>query len=324
MTLSKEKQALLALSDEEIKKVLNHTNLIRNLEQQEKRLKTTEGNAYSQLQELIGLAEVKRTIDNIIALKRLQKIAKMRGRTIESPSLHIQMVGGPGTAKTTVARLLPSIFKEAGICSKGTFIEAGRADLISDHVGGTAPLTREMCRKAKGGILFIDEAYSFVDEGNSYMGEFISTLIAEMENNRDDLMVIFAGYEDKMRDFMSSNPGLESRTAFKLHFPDYTTAELLAIARHIADKKGFNIAESADEKLLRMFELAQQAERFGNARYVRNQVEHAIMTKAQRIHYRDSLQLTDEQLFTLNAEDFLSNDTVSHKSPNVRRIGFIA
>ena len=322
MDMSKEKKELLELPDNEIRKVLKYVSMIQAMERKAELMQTSKGNAYSQLQELIGLTEVKQAIDRIIALRRLQNIAHMRGRIFEKPAMHMEMLGGPGTAKTTVARLFPQILKESGICTKGTFVEAGRADLISDHVGGTAPLVKEICSKAKGGVLFIDEAYSFVEEGNSYCPEFVSSLIQEMENNKNDLIVIFAGYPKEMNKFMDSNPGLRSRVPFTIHFPDYTPEEMLAIARHMAEKKGFDIASSADAQLLRNFDIAMKAENFGNARYVRNQVEQAIMNKAQSVHYRDCLNLSDEELFSLNASDFPTEMEVKDTVPAMRRIGF--
>lgn len=321
MDMSKEKQELLELPDNEIRQVLKYVSMLQAMERKAQLMQTTKENAYSQLQELIGLTEVKQTIDRMIALRRLQNIAHMRGRIFEKPAMHMEMLGGPGTAKTTVARLFPQILKESGICTKGTFVEAGRADLISDHVGGTAPLVKEICRKAKGGVLFIDEAYSFVEEGNSYCPEFISTLIQEMENNKNDLIVIFAGYPEQMGKFMESNPGLKSRVPFTIHFPDYTPLEMLAIAHHMAGKKGFDIASSADAQLLRNFGIAMKAENFGNARYVRNQVEQAIMNKAQSVHYRDCLHMSDEELFSLDANDF-PVEMGSEQKTAVRRIGF--
>lgn len=324
MELSKEKQALLALPDEEIARLLSMADKLRRMEQKEKHTKEVPGSAYAQLQELVGLSEVKKTVDRIIAFERFRKAAKLRGKILERPNMHMQMLGGPGTAKTTVARLLASIFKEIGLCTKGTFVEAGRADLISDHVGGTAPKTEAVCRKAKGGVLFIDEAYSFSDEGNSFCGEFVATLIAQMENYRDDLIVIFAGYEQEMENFIKSNPGLRSRVSFALHFPDYTTDELLDITRFIAAKKGFEIAEGANERLVEQFRMAQQGENFGNARYIRNHVERAIMNKAVSIQYRDALRMSDEEMFTLQAKDFVVDEQPVQKSANVRRIGFCA
>lgn len=320
MNLSKEKQALLELTDEEIRQVMLFARIVRSMEHQEKEKKEKKTDAYAQLQELIGLDEVKKTVDKILAMQRFCKIAQMRGRKIERPALHMQMIGAPGTGKTIVARLLAQIFKEYGICSKGTFIEAGRADLISEHVGGTAPKTREICRRAKGGVLFIDEAYGFMDEGNSYMGEFVSTLIAEMENNRNDLIVVFAGYEQEMREFMASNPGLKSRTSLALKFPDYSTAEMLAITKHISHQKGFDIAESAEEYLQKTFAEAAKESNFGNARFSRNLVEQAIMNKAERIQYSDSLRMSDEELFSLDESNFPS---LSKKTDcTVHRIGF--
>lgn len=322
MEMSKIKQDLLALPDCEIQKVLKYVSMVRAMEQKEAVLQSTTGNAYSQLQELIGLTEVKQTIDSIIALRKLQNIAHMRGRIFEKPAMHMELLGGPGTAKTTVARLLPRILKESGICTKGTFVEAGRADLVSDHVGGTAPLVKEVCRKAKGGVLFIDEAYSLVDDADSssFCPEFISTLIQEMENNKDDLIVVFAGYPAQMKAFMDSNAGLKSRVPFRIQFPDYTPSEMLEIARHMAVKQGFNIASSADAQLLRNFEEAMKSENFGNARYVRNHVEQAIMNKAKTIQYRDCLNMSDEELFSLHASDFPVEQ--AFESPTARKIGF--
>lgn len=323
MTVREEREKVSRLSDTQFLRLMEYARLGHNTMEQQAKCNQEEetSTAYDKLQKLIGLTEVKQQIDRVIALQRLQNIAHIRGKVFENPAMHMAFLGPPGTGKTIVARLLAGILKEYGICPKGTFIEAGRANLISDHVGGTAPMVKEICRKAKGGILFIDEAYALVKEGDaSYIDEFIATLITEMENNRNDLIVIFAGYEQEMQAFLESNPGFRSRIPFVINFPNYTPTELLEIARHIAKEKQFEITASAEERLLSNFKIAMQSESFGNARFVRTQVEFAIMEKAMSLRHRSGLlQMSDEELFTLDESHFPVEEV---KRDAVRRIGF--
>lgn len=322
MTLSKEKQAIINMPDEEIRQILLYARIVRSMEQQEKAKKENENSAYAQLRSMIGLDSVKTTIDEILALQRLYKVANLRGIKMEKPMLHMQLVGSPGTGKSEIARLIARIFKEYGISSKGTFVEATRADMIADHVGGTAIKTKEVCQQAKGGVLFLDEAYGYMEEGRSYFAEFITSLMMEMENNRD-LIIIFAGYEKEMNDFMQSNPGLKSRTPYTLRFPDYTAEELLAITQFIAREKRFDIAPGAEDHLAKILEAAMKSSpNFGNARFCRNLVERAIISKATQIQYSDCLRMSDDELFTLSADHFRMNNDDSF-SPSTRRIGFL-
>lgn len=322
MTLSKEKQAIINMPDEEIRQILLYARIVRSMDQQEKAKKENENSAYGQLQSMIGLDEVKSTVDEILALERLYKIGSLRGRKLEKPMLHLELVGNPGTGKTEIARLMARIFKEYGISSKGTFVEATRADMIADHVGGTAIKTKEVCQRAKGGVLFLDEAYSYLEEGTSFFGEFISTLLVQMETSRD-LIIIFAGYEKEMNEFMQSNPGLMSRIPYKIRFPDYTIQELLAITQFIAHQKSFEIAPAAEDHLVQILEAAMKSSpNFGNARYCRNLVERAMINKAKTIQFCDCLQLTDAELFSLDESHFSPiNENIV--TPSTRPIGFV-
>ena len=235
--------------------------------------------------------------------------------------MHMIFSGNPGTAKTTVARLFARIMRENGLLSKGQLVEVGRGDLIAKYVGWTAQNVQSKFKAAKGGVLFIDEAYSLVDDRSGSFGdEAINTIVQEMENHREDVVVIFAGYPDKMEGFLQKNPGLRSRIAFHVPFADYSTDELCEIAKLIGRGKGMSITEDAINKLKVLFDDARTRNDFGNGRYVRNVFEQAKMNQATRLVELDFDEITDAELSTITAEDIVAPP--SSKRVEKQKIGF--
>lgn len=280
--------------------------------------------AYSRLQSMIGLQEVKKVIESILDTFRAQKIRSTLGLNQFRPNMHMVFTGNPGSAKTTVARLLSEILNSEGILSSGEFVECGRADLVGKYVGWTAPTIKKKFRNAKGGILFIDEAYSLVDDRDgSYGDEAINTIVQEMENNRDNVIVVFAGYPDKMEKFLKKNEGLRSRIAFHIDFPDYTPQELLDILHLLAKESEMTLSEDIDEKCREIFDQISQIDNFGNGRFVRNLLEQAQIRQASRIMQEYSGKEIDRHiLLELKAEDFEVNAAKQHR-PKIRRMGFM-
>ena len=262
------------------------------------------GTAKKELEEMIGLASVKEVIQKAIASFKLKKICMDKGITKGKASLHMVFTGNPGTAKTTVARLFAQIMKENGLLSRGGILEVGRADLVGKYVGHTAPLVKRAFKEALGGVLFIDEAYSLVDDRSGMYGdEAINTIVQEMENHRDDIVVIFAGYPDKMEEFINKNPGLRSRIAFHIPFEDYSSDELCKISALIAKEKGMELSQEAVKKLDTIFEIARQTNDFGNGRFARNVIEKARMAQANRLVNMDFELVTNSDIVTIKAED---------------------
>ena len=278
---------------------------------------------YDELQKMIGLKDMKQVVDEIIDSARIQKIRSGMGMDSYKTSLHMVFTGNPGTAKTTVARLITQIFVKEGILDTGKYVECGRADLVGKYVGWTAKTVRSKFREAKGGVLFIDEAYSLVDDSNSFGDEAINTIVQEMENHRDDVIVIFAGYPDKMKEFFAKNEGLRSRIAFHLDFPDYNAEELVDILKLMADKKGYKLNPDIERKCLEIFAQAVKKEEFGNGRYVRNLLEQAMMAQSRRItkEYAGK-KITRKALATLKSEDFDVNASKQIEKETKRTIGF--
>ena len=282
-------------------------------------LKAENNEPYEDLQKMVGLTEIKKLVDQIIAAGKIRKMRDGFGLKAKKPSLHMVFTGNPGSAKTTVARLLAQILRKEDILDGGNLVECGRSDLIGKYVGWTA---KEVCakfREAKGGILFIDEAYSLVDDSHSFADEAINTIVQEMENNREDVIVIFAGYPDKMKDFLNKNEGLRSRIAFHLDFPDYNPSEMMEILKLMADEQGYKIDDTACDKCMGIFEEACCTPDFGNGRFVRNLLEQAEMAQSHRIAVSShSGKITKTLLCTLKAEDFdvnVSRQTGTTKQP---------
>lgn len=286
------------------------------------------GDAYTKLSEMIGLTEVKKMIDQAVNYSKIQKALADRGMPNAKRSMHMVFTGAPGTAKTTVARLFAQILKDNGVLSVGDLIECGRKDLVAKYVGWTANQVKELFRKAKGSVLFIDEAYSLVDDRKGCFGdEAINTIVQEMENAREDTVVIFAGYPKEMNEFIERNPGLRSRISFYVDFPNYTAEELYDITKLIVKNNKYKLAEDARDVLIPMFETALLSGDFGNGRYARNLVEQAQLAQATRLSKCDLGRLSGDELLTLRAEDFavISTNKIKEKDEPVRRrIGFKA
>lgn len=260
------------------------------------------GDAYRELEELVGLDKVKELIKSIIAFCSVQKQRSDKGLPAVKGCKHMVFAGNPGTAKTTVARLLARILKENGVISCGNLYEAGRADLVGKYVGHTAPKVKAAFNMARGSVLFIDEAYSLLDD-NSFGDEAINTLVQEMEDHKDDVIVILAGYSDRMKQFINSNPGLRSRIAFNVQFDDYSTDELSAILERFAGNSGYEFGPGSKEKARDVIEKAKGEKNFGNGRYVRNLFERAVMNQCSRIfRERDNSDAASES--SLSAQDF--------------------
>ena len=264
--------------------------------------------------ELIGLQPVKTRIREIAALLLVDRARKQVGLATTAPSLHMSFTGRPGTGKTTVAARMSQILHRLGYVRKGHVVTATRDDLVGQYIGHTAPKTREMLKKAMGGVLFIDEAYYLYRPENErdYGAEAIEILLQVMENNRDDLVVIFAGYKERMDVFYQSNPGLSSRVANHIDFPDYSADELLAIARLILAEENYRFSEEALAAFGDYIQRRMQLPFFANARSIRNAIDRARMRQANRL-FKGMGQggLTKLDLMTIEAEDITASRVFS-------------
>ena len=281
------------------------------------------GSAYTELMEMIGLTEVKRIINEALDYAKSKKLCADKGVTLPFVPLHMSFTGNPGTAKTSVARLFARILRENGILSTGHLIEVGRADIVGKYVGWTAKNVKKIFEKARGNVLFIDEAYSLVDDRNGSFGdEAIATIVQEMENHREDVVVIFAGYPDKMKDFVEKNAGLRSRINFHVPFSDYSPSELSDIARLMLKKYDMRFDDEADRKLADIFKQARLTPDFGNGRYVRNVIEMAQMKHGSRLVHLDPARLTRDDVRTITADDIEKPIQSSVAQKPVRKLGF--
>jgi len=271
-------------------------------------------NSLEELGKLVGLAPVKQVVKQILATCAMQKTRNKLGLKTESFSRHMLFTGNPGAAKTTVARLLSGIFATEGITANAKFVECGRSDLVGQYVGWTAPAVKEKFKEARGGVLFIDEAYSLVEAHNSFGNEAINTIVQEMENHRDDVIVVFAGYPDKMKAFLDKNEGLRSRIAFHVNFPDYSPEELADILKLMAKNKSYALDDEVLEKCKEIFASVCKHPEFGNGRFVRNMLEQAIMKQSLRIYETyGNKKVSKKEVCTLKAEDFDESIAVPFK-----------
>ena len=255
--------------------------------------------------ELIGLTPVKTRIREIAALLLVDQARQQLELASTAPSLHMSFTGNPGTGKTTVAQRMSQILHRLGYLRKGHVVTATRDDLVGQYVGHTAPKTKEMLKRAQGGVLFIDEAYYLYkpDNERDYGAEAIEILLQEMENRRTEVVVIFAGYKDRMDSFYSSNPGLSSRVAHHLDFPDYSNADLMAIAGLLLDAQQYRFSAEAEQAFAEYIMLRRQLPFFANARSIRNAIDRARLRQANRLFARMAEALTKDDLITIEAPD---------------------
>ncbi len=252
-----------------------------------------------EMEQLIGLKEVKHLLKEVYAWLFVNQCRQENGLKQNPQALHMMFKGNPGTGKTTVARLLGTLFLEMNVLSKGHLIEVERADLVGEYIGHTAQKTRELVKKAKGGILFIDEAYSLARGGEKDFGkEAIDTLVKAMEDNHEDFILILAGYSEEMDNFLSLNPGLPSRFPLVIDFPDYSNDELLEIARKMVTERQYRFSKEAEWKLKKSFIMKRIDETgaFSNGRFVRNIIEKAIRKQAVRLLGAEVIDRTSLEL----------------------------
>jgi probable Rubsico expression protein CbbX len=257
--------------------------------------------------DLVGLVPVKTRIKEIAALLLVHRLRKSLGLTSTNPGLHMSFTGSPGTGKTTVALKMADILFRLGYIKKGHLVTVTRDDLVGQYIGHTAPKTKEVLKRAMGGVLFIDEAYYLYkpDNERDYGAEAIEILLQVMENQREDLVIIFAGYKDRMDKFYESNPGLASRVANHVDFPDYSPEELLQIGAVMVQEQQYRLTSESAKVLLEYIKLRKEQPHFANARSVRNAIDRARMRQANRMFNAGDKVLTKADLVTIQPDDFL-------------------
>ncbi|MEQ9609393.1 MAG: CbbX protein [Kiloniellaceae bacterium] len=255
--------------------------------------------------DLIGLAPVKKRIRETAALLLVERARKRLGLAQQTPTLHMSFTGNPGTGKTTVALKMADLLHRLGYVRKGHLVTVTRDDLVGQYIGHTAPKTKEILKKAMGGVLFIDEAYYLYRPENErdYGQEAIEILLQVMENQRDDLVVILAGYADRMDRFFESNPGFRSRIAHHIDFPDYSDGELFRIAGHMLDEQNYTLTASAEAALKDYIAARRAQPHFANARSIRNALDRARLRQANRLFESTAGPLDAAALSAIDAED---------------------
>ncbi len=259
--------------------------------------------------ELIGLRPVKSRIREIAALLLVDRLREQVHLSAQSPSLHMCFTGNPGTGKTTVAMRMAEILHRLGYVRQGHVVAVTRDDLVGQYIGHTAPKTREVLKKAMGGVLFIDEAYYLYKPENErdYGAESIEILLQVMENQREDLVVILAGYKDRMDKFFQSNPGMSSRIAHHIDFPDYSAEELLQIAKLMMSKLNYRFSAEGEKAFAEYIVKRMTQPNFANARSIRNALDRARLRQASRLFENGDKSLTRGDLVTIEAEDILAS-----------------
>ena len=268
-------------------------------------------------QELVGLKSVKTRIREIAALLLVDRLRRSLELMARPPSLHMSFTGGPGTGKTTVAMRMATILHRLNYVRKGHLVAVTRDDLVGQYIGHTAPKTKEVLKRAMGGVLFIDEAYYLYRQENErdYGQEAIEVLLQVMENQREDLVVILAGYKDRMETFFQSNPGFSSRIAHHLDFPDYSLDELLAIAQLMLAEQMYRFSPEALKAFETYLKRRMHMPRFSNARSVRNALDRARLRQANRLVARGG-RLSKLDLMTIEAEDILASRVFTENIPD--------
>lgn len=258
--------------------------------------------------DLIGLKPVKTRIREIAALLLIDRLRARHNLATGAPTLHMSFTGNPGTGKTTVANRMAEILHRLGYVRKGHLVSVTRDDLVGQYIGHTAPKTKEVLKRAMGGVLFIDEAYYLYRPENErdYGQETIEILLQVMEENREDLVVILAGYQERMRTFFQSNPGIRSRIAHHIDFPDYTAQELVAISKLMLAEQNYRFSKEAEQAFAEYIERRMKLEHFANARSVRNALDRARLRHANRLFVKGGT-LSSKELMTIEAEDILAS-----------------
>lgn len=274
--------------------------------------------------ELVGLTPVKTRIRETAALLLVDRVRKRLGLSAGAPSLHMCFTGNPGTGKTTVALRMAEILHRLGYVREGHLVSVTRDDLVGQYIGHTAPKTKEVIKKAMGGVLFIDEAYYLYKPENErdYGAESIEILLQTMENNRDDLVVILAGYKDRMDKFFHSNPGMRSRIAHHIDFPDYAPDELVSISKLMLESQNYCFSAAGEEAFGKYIRLRMKSDHFANARSVRNALDRARLRQANRLFSGTKKSLSKTDLITLEAEDILASrvflESTLDNEPNLK------
>jgi probable Rubsico expression protein CbbX len=266
--------------------------------------------------DLIGLAPVKRRIRETAALLLVERARRRMGLAHDTPTLHMSFTGNPGTGKTTVALRMADLLHRLGYVRRGHLVSVTRDDLVGQYIGHTAPRTREVLKRAMGGVLFIDEAYYLYRPENErdYGQEAIEILLQVMENQRDDLVVILAGYAERMDRFFASNPGFRSRIAHHIDFPDYSDEELLAIARKMLDQQSYRFDEDASATFADYIARRRSQPHFANARSIRNALDRARLRQANRLFETSRGPLDAAALSTISADDIRASRVFAMKS----------
>jgi probable Rubsico expression protein CbbX len=262
--------------------------------------------------DLVAMVPVKRRIREIASLLVIDRLRDEMGLSSQRPTLHMSFTGNPGTGKTTVALRMASILHRLGYIEKGHLVSVTRDDLVGQYVGHTAPKTKDVIKRAYGGVLFIDEAYYLhrTDNERDYGQEAVEVLLQVMESERENLVVVMAGYAERMEEFFQANPGMGSRVAHHVQFPDYDVDELLDMALRMVERQGYEMSDDATRALRDYIELRVERPRFANGRSVRNAIERARMRQATRL-FDSGRRLTREDLVSIEADDILKSSVFS-------------